>query len=114
MLGEAQALGAVILSSHICWHRAEDGCACRKPATGLLEEIFDRHPEYAPAQSWMAGDRAPDVLAGDAYGLRTALLGVSSVEDEAALAARAVRPSFRGRDLRDFARMLLAAESTHG
>jgi D-glycero-D-manno-heptose 1,7-bisphosphate phosphatase len=113
VLREAQALGAVILSSHICWHRAEDRCDCRKPGTGLLDEMFRRHPEYRPAQSWMAGDRAPDVLAGDAYGLRTALLGASSVEDEAALAARAVRPSFRGRDLRDFARMLLAPESTH-
>jgi D-glycero-D-manno-heptose 1,7-bisphosphate phosphatase len=114
VLREAQSLGAVILSSHICWHRAEDGCVCRKPATGLLEEIFRHHPQYAAPESWMAGDRAPDVLAGDAFGLRTALLGDSSVEDEAALAARAVRPSFRGRDLRDFARHVLEHERTHG
>jgi D-glycero-D-manno-heptose 1,7-bisphosphate phosphatase len=106
---EAEALGGTILSSHICYHRAEDGCACRKPATGLLVEIFSRHPEYDPARSWMAGDRAPDVLAGDAYGLRTALLGTPAAEEEAVLAARAVRPSFRGRDLRDFAQFLLAS-----
>jgi D-glycero-D-manno-heptose 1,7-bisphosphate phosphatase len=108
---EAGALGGTILSSHICYHRAEDGCGCRKPATGLLVEIFARHPGYDPARSWMAGDRAPDILAGDAYGLRTALIGPPAAEEDAVLAARAVRPSFRGRDLRDFARFLLASRS---
>jgi histidinol-phosphate phosphatase family protein len=106
VLAQAQAAGGVILSSHICYHRAEDGCACRKPGTGLLAEAFARHAGYARSSSWMAGDRAVDVLAGAAYGLRTALLGED--ESEAALLeARGVQPSFRGRDLRDFARFLL-------
>jgi D-glycero-D-manno-heptose 1,7-bisphosphate phosphatase len=105
---QAQEAGGVILSSHVCLHRAEDGCGCRKPATGLLEEAFARHPRFARAASWMAGDRATDVLAGAACGLRTALLGEVTVEDEAALGARAIRPSFRGDDLRDFARLLLS------
>jgi D-glycero-D-manno-heptose 1,7-bisphosphate phosphatase len=102
----AQAGGGVILSSHICFHRAEDGCACRKPGTALLAEAFARHTAYRPEESWMTGDRAVDVLAGAAFGLRTALLG-GAPEDDATLAARAVRPSFRGADLRDFARHLL-------
>jgi D-glycero-D-manno-heptose 1,7-bisphosphate phosphatase len=110
---EAEALGGAILSSHICYHRAEDGCGCRKPATGLLVEIFARHKGFDPAVSWMAGDRAPDVLAGHAYGLRTALLAPPGAEEEAVLAVRAVRPSFRGPDLRDFARFLLASRSPH-
>jgi D-glycero-D-manno-heptose 1,7-bisphosphate phosphatase len=104
----AQAAGGVILSSHVCLHRAEDGCGCRKPATGLLEEAFARHTRYARAASWMAGDRASDVLAGAAFGLETALLGEVAPDDEAALQARAIRPSFRGNDLRDFARFLLS------
>jgi D-glycero-D-manno-heptose 1,7-bisphosphate phosphatase len=102
----AQSAGGVILSSHICFHRAEDRCACRKPATGLLAEAFARHPRYRPQDAWMAGDRANDVLAGAAFGLQTALLG-GAPEDEAALEARAIRPSFRGDDLRDFARHIL-------
>jgi hypothetical protein len=61
----------------------------------------------------MAGDRAPDILAGHAHGLRTALLGSPAADEEALLAARAVRPSFRGVDLRDFARFLLAPGSLH-
>src|SRR5207244_3302699 len=34
VLRQAQAAGGVILGSHICFHRAEDGCECRKPRTG--------------------------------------------------------------------------------
>jgi histidinol-phosphate phosphatase family protein len=103
----AQQAGAVILSSHICFHRAEVGCACRKPATGLLEEAFRQHPEFEVAASWMAGDRATDVLCGASFGLRTALLGPPDAGDTALLSNRQVQPSFQGRDLRDFADYLL-------
>jgi len=113
ILRQAQSAGGVILSSHLCFHRAEDGCACRKPATGLLVEAFAQHARFSPGASWMVGDRATDVLAGAAFGLRTALLGgAPSPDDEAALAARAVRPSFRGADLRDFARFVLGLDWT--
>jgi len=107
----AESAGAVILSSHICFHRAEDGCACRKPAVGLLREAFARHPTFRIEDSWMVGDRATDVLAGAAFSLRTALVAGAGAAEElatlAALAARAVRPSFCGDDLRDFGRFLL-------
>jgi D-glycero-D-manno-heptose 1,7-bisphosphate phosphatase len=99
---EATAAGGVILSSHICYHRAEDACTCRKPATGLLAEAFARNPGYDVAASWMVGDRAPDVIAGAAFGLRTALLGAAP-EERALLGARNLTASFEGPDLRDFA-----------
>jgi D-glycero-D-manno-heptose 1,7-bisphosphate phosphatase len=106
ILRQAQSAGGVILSSHICFHRAEDGCACRKPATGLLVEAFARHARFDRAASWMVGDRATDVQAGAAFGLRTAYL--APVEDRAReLAALAISPSFCGVDLRDFAVHLL-------
>jgi len=111
ILRDAQAAGGVILSSHLCFHRAEDGCLCRKPATGLLVEAFERHPTRLPAASWMVGDRAPDVLAGAAFGLRTAWLGDAASDlgraEVATLDARGVRPSFCGGDLRDFVEFLL-------
>jgi len=111
---EAQAEGGVILSSHVCLHRAEDGCGCRKPATGLLAEAFARHARFEPGESWMVGDRATDVLAGAAFGMRTALVGetAAQVDDDALLAARAIRPFFRGNDLRDFVDFLLGVQ--HG
>lgn len=111
ILRDAQAAGGVILSSHVCLHRAEDGCACRKPATGLLAEAFTLHPRFRPAASWMVGDRAKDVLAGTAFGLRTALLGTPFPDDERELAARAIQPFFRGNDLRDFADHVLGSKS---
>ncbi len=107
ILRDAQAAGGLILSSHLCLHRAEDGCVCRKPATGLLAEAFACHPGYVPAVSWMVGDRATDVQAGIAFGMLTAYLGAGIPEDEGAFAARAIRPFFRGNDLRDFARFVL-------
>jgi D-glycero-D-manno-heptose 1,7-bisphosphate phosphatase len=108
ILRDAQAAGGSILSAHVCYHRAEDRCPCRKPGTALLAEAFARHPRFRPGASWMVGDRATDVLAGAAFGLRTALVGDTAPEDHALLAARAVRPFFRGVDLRDFARFLLS------
>ena len=109
VLAAAQSEGGVILSSHMCFHRQEDGCACRKPATGLLAEAFDRHRGCRIDRSWMVGDRAPDVLAGAAYGLRTGLLASDGSDELAALAARGVRPSFHGRDLRDFTAFVIAS-----
>jgi D-glycero-D-manno-heptose 1,7-bisphosphate phosphatase len=105
VLREAQAAGGVILSSHICFHRAEDACVCRKPAVGLLTEAFARHPGYDLGRSWMVGDRAPDVIAGATFGVRTALLSDQDAELRV-LAEHGLAPSFRGRDLRDFARFV--------
>jgi len=109
----ATAAGGVILSSHICYHRAEDACACRKPATGLLAEAFALHAGFDRAVSWMVGDRAPDVIAGAAFGLQTALLasGEAASQERATLTARDLRPTYQGRDLRDFAAYLLRPAS---
>jgi D-glycero-D-manno-heptose 1,7-bisphosphate phosphatase len=109
VIRQAQSLGGVILSSHICYHRSEDGCLCRKPAPGLLVEAFELHAGYAVEASWMVGDRAVDVLAGAAFGLRTALLAADSAE-RATLAARGLEPDFLGEDLRDFARFLASSQ----
>jgi D-glycero-D-manno-heptose 1,7-bisphosphate phosphatase len=70
-----QAAGARILSSHLCLHRAEDHCECRKPRTGLLEQAFRANPEAVKEGSWMVGDGVTDVEAGQAYGLRTGFIG---------------------------------------
>lgn len=63
--------GARILSSHLCFHRSEDCCACRKPRPGLLAEAFAQNPGFAQGSSWMVGDGVTDVQAGRALGLRT-------------------------------------------
>ena len=103
VLLEATGAGGLILSSHICYPRAQDACTCRKPATGLLAEAFARNPGYDLASSWMVGDRASDVIAGAAFGVQTALVGDVAREEREQLVARDLTPTFQGRDLRDLA-----------
>ncbi len=51
-----------------------DACECRKPKPGLLKEAARRH-NLDPARSWMIGDSATDIQAGQAAGCRTILIG---------------------------------------
>jgi D-glycero-D-manno-heptose 1,7-bisphosphate phosphatase len=99
----AQADGARILSSHICWHLAEDGCACRKPKPGLLLEALVAHPRLAKGGAWMAGDRATDVQAGIAAGVRTAWLSAAPKEMLGGTEA-----DYTGPDLDAFSHFLLS------
>jgi len=75
ILEKIQAKGGTILSSHICFHKAEDHCNCRKPKTDLLKFAFQQNPTYDKATSWIVGDGVTDVQAGAAYGIKTAYLG---------------------------------------
>ena len=56
-----------------CPHAPQAGCACRKPASGLLERAAREHGVDLAA-SWMVGDILDDVEAGRRAGCRTILL----------------------------------------
>ncbi|HEX7054065.1 MAG TPA: HAD-IIIA family hydrolase [Burkholderiales bacterium] len=56
-----------------CPHAPDAGCACRKPAAGLLERAAREHG-IDLAASWMVGDILDDVEAGRRAGCRTVLL----------------------------------------
>ncbi len=75
VVAAAQSAGARILSSHLCLHRQEDSCSCRKPKAGLLEQALAANPGYDRRLSWMIGDGVTDVEAGRAAGLHTGFLG---------------------------------------
>jgi D-glycero-D-manno-heptose 1,7-bisphosphate phosphatase len=66
--------GVTIRKSYFCPHLPEDGCACRKPRTGLLLEA---RAEYGIdlAASWVIGDRVTDVELAHNAGARGALVG---------------------------------------
>lgn len=49
-------------------------CNCRKPKTGLIEDILSKY-NIDIKNSWMVGDSATDILCGKAVGLRTAFIG---------------------------------------
>jgi len=99
----AEAGGGRIARSFICRHRSEDACSCRKPLPGLLRDALLAFPATRAEEAWMVGDRATDVIAGETLGFATALLGAVWPEDEEMLKNRGLAPSFRGRDLQEFA-----------
>jgi D-glycero-D-manno-heptose 1,7-bisphosphate phosphatase len=64
---QVAARGGEIRGIFYCPHRPEDGCDCRKPATGLLSEIeatLETNPRGCP----FVGDSLRDLQAARAFG----------------------------------------------
>ncbi len=99
-------LGTKIGSSHLCLHRAEDACACRKPKTGLLEDAFRAHPGAERSRSWMVGDGVTDVQAGAKLGLKTAYFGPQKCDGRKIFEELNLAPTFWGKNLLEFAEYL--------
>ena len=64
-LGELlrEAAAAYLDGIYHCPHAPAAACACRKPATGLIERAA-REPGLDAGRSWMIGDRAADLECG--------------------------------------------------
>lgn len=56
-----------------CPHLPDEGCACRKPDTGMIDDARARW-DIDTESSWMVGDKELDVLTGINAGLRTILV----------------------------------------
>jgi histidinol-phosphate phosphatase family protein len=52
--------GARVDGIYCCTHRPDEGCGCRKPATGLVEAATDDH-SIDVSLSYVVGDKATDV-----------------------------------------------------
>jgi D-glycero-D-manno-heptose 1,7-bisphosphate phosphatase len=79
-----------------CYHDTRDGCECRKPKPGLLQEAA-RKWRFDLARSIMVGDRWSDVAAGQAAGCMSIL-----VETPHSNAAKC-QPDVRVRNLQEAA-----------
>lgn len=80
--------GARIDAYYYCPHHPEHGeireCLCRKPAPGLL--IQAAHDlDIDLAQSWLVGDKATDIEAGIAAGVRPILVETGYGKNEITL-----------------------------
>jgi histidinol-phosphate phosphatase family protein len=104
VLAEACRLGGRIASSHVCFHRAEDGCSCRKPKPGLLLEALRLHQND---DGWMVGDGITDVQAGAVLGLQTGFLGPRKCDACNLYRERGLSPTWWGPDLQAFADYVL-------
>jgi D-glycero-D-manno-heptose 1,7-bisphosphate phosphatase len=75
-----------------CPHRPEEGCHCRKPSPGMLEEASETL-HLSPAGSVMAGDRWLDAAAGRSAGGMGVLLRTGYGREEEARIAAGVVPA---------------------
>lgn len=57
----------------VCPHAPGDGCRCRKPMPGLIEQAISIHG-FDPRNSWVVGDKEIDVELGRAVGARSILV----------------------------------------
>ncbi len=70
---ELEAEGLQIESFHFCPHFPDEGCKCRKPNTGMIEQA-QANFEIDLSESWMIGDKILDIEMGFNAGTRTALV----------------------------------------
>ncbi len=73
MVAEVTAAGGRIDRVYYCPHLPEEGCDCRKPKTGLLLQAA-AEMGLDLNQSYLVGDAATDILAGQQVGCRTFLV----------------------------------------
>ena len=60
MLKEFKKQNIIIESVHHCNHAPEEKCGCRKPETGMVDEILALH-NIDLENSWMIGDKQSDI-----------------------------------------------------
>jgi D-glycero-D-manno-heptose 1,7-bisphosphate phosphatase len=72
--------GGIIEEFASCVHKPHEGCTCRKPEAGMLLTLADHH-EIDLSQSYMIGDREPDIEAGKKAGCSTILIAGDDPEN---------------------------------
>ena len=58
---------------YVCPHTDDEGCDCRKPRPGLVEQA-QRDFGFEPRETWLIGDDLRDIRAAVAAGCRPALV----------------------------------------
>ncbi|MBM4131516.1 HAD-IIIA family hydrolase [bacterium] len=88
--------GAGLDAMYYCPHAPADGCRCRKPGPGLLEEAASAF-RWDAGRSWVIGDKASDVELGRRHGLGAVLVATGYGAGEATLVrtSRAADPRVR-------------------
>lgn len=82
--------GIVFEREFICPHFAADGCDCRKPKTGLLEEYL-RQVSLDRSASFVIGDRDTDLALAKNLGIEGLRIGTGTEESWSHIAERLTR-----------------------
>ena len=73
--------GVTIDGFFYCPHAREEGCSCKKPKTGLLEQAAKAF-HIDTTKSWCIGDMGVDIEMGRDFGLRTIRVLTGHAQDE--------------------------------
>jgi len=73
LLSDLAAHGIRIDATYFCPHRPDEGCSCRKPETGMLEQAERELGVRLPA-SWVIGDHPSDIELARRAGCRAILV----------------------------------------
>ena len=80
MVSEFKKRDIEIVSVHHCPHAPEENCTCRKPKTGMIDEILSQN-EIDLENSWMIGDKQSDInLAKNSKIKQTIAIGERKIE----------------------------------
>lgn len=74
MKNELFQKGVVLDAIAYCPHRRDVGCDCRKPKTGMADQVKDQLGGIDLINSWTVGDKEADVGFGKKVGTKTALI----------------------------------------
>lgn len=104
MKTEASSQGAALDIVLFCPHAPDEGCACRKPAPGLIREAIARSG-IAAADSLVVGDDQRDLEAAARAGVKAALVRTGKGRKTEALLHGADVPAYD--DLPQLARAII-------
>lgn len=91
--------GGGVEGTYYCPHGPEEGCPCRKPEGGLVEQAAREHA-LDLRRSYVVGDKASDVLMAKRLGLRSVLvLTGKGGEELEKLRAEGMLPDYVAEDL---------------
>jgi D-glycero-D-manno-heptose 1,7-bisphosphate phosphatase len=94
-----RAEGVELDGLYFCPHRPDEGCACRKPGTGLVEAAAAALG-FEPAETVVIGDKPSDLALAEALGVPGILVTTGyGRETLAAAEAEGARPAFVASDL---------------
>lgn len=100
---EVSRAGGRLAAIYHCPHHPDAGCACRKPAPGLILQAREDWG-FDPARTWMVGDSVKDIEAAETVGCRAVLVKTGKGRESAK--ERPEAPVFE--DLLDFVDSVLA------
>lgn len=92
-----QAEGIELDAIYVCPHGPDDGCACRKPRTGLVEQAA-RDFDFCRSHCFLIGDKPCDIELGHAIGATT-----FQIVHEVADTVQSSTPHYRVHDLAEAA-----------